>query len=152
LATPQSAAGPEGPAESGRTIVRALKRCNGLDCDFATSPKGRATALGELGGNTTVICGCSRDRATAAALFKRGSKGGRSPKTLSAAALDRHFAPLLAKTATGTEPHPNENERPKTSSPPPRQYLSRSQTLARAAARQPRDCIKQTLGDFAILP
>jgi hypothetical protein len=55
LATPQSAAGPEEPAESGRTIVRALKRCNGLDCDFATSPKGRAAALSELGGNKTVI-------------------------------------------------------------------------------------------------
>jgi hypothetical protein len=60
LATPQSAAGPERPAESGRTIVRAPKRRNGLDCDFAPSPKGRAAALSELGGNKTVICGCSR--------------------------------------------------------------------------------------------
>ena len=74
LATPQSAAGPERPAESGRTIVRAPKRRNGLDCDFAPSPKGRAAALSELGGNKTVICGCSRGRATAAALFERGSK------------------------------------------------------------------------------
>jgi hypothetical protein len=80
LATPQSAAGPEGPAESGRTIVRAPKRRNGLDGDFATSPKGRAAALSELGRNKTVICGCSSGRATAAALFERGSKDGRSSK------------------------------------------------------------------------
>jgi hypothetical protein len=59
---------PEGPAESGRTIVRAPKRCNGLDCDFATSPKGRAAALSELGGNRTVICG----------LWPRSGEGGRA--------------------------------------------------------------------------
>src|SRR5271165_5073933 len=40
-----------GPAESGRTIVLALMRCNGLGGDFAPSPIAAARSTTRLDGN-----------------------------------------------------------------------------------------------------